>query len=61
VPDKWESFWELQTKINDRTKESLDASLEPPVVLEVYTGGSINLSDLKIPAGVHITDKRKKP
>ena len=57
VPSNWEQLRQLPAELNPI--DPAEAKQGPPVVIEVYTGGSIRWSDVKVPTGLTVIDKRK--
>jgi len=56
VPANWERLSKMPADLNPTDPD--DANQGAPAEIEVYTGGSIRWSDVKIPKGIEVIDKR---
>ncbi len=56
---KWKDLRGLDRPVKANLIDPDDAKQGPPAAIEVYTGGSIRWSDVTIPKGITVIDKRK--
>lgn len=57
VSGKWEDQHKLPAEL--KSSNPADAEQGPPAAIELYTGGSIRWSEVKVPPGVKVIDKRQ--
>lgn len=55
-PTSWERLRKLPADLNPTGM--LDADKGPPAEIHIYTGGNIRWSDVKLPEGIELVDKR---
>ena len=55
-PDRWEHLRTLPADLNPT--EPGDADQGPPAQIDIYTGGTLRWSDVKMPLGIELVDQR---